>query len=239
MVNERDEAWLESLGMREGTIQFDSLDEYIKYLDTEFFRCHPEREQAIKYLTKLTDENYYVAGARSVTTGHGNQLSPPIDYGLIFDYPPDYADLTVIAKEVSLNKRYDQQPMANLLHPQDAPWEHIELAAATEHPRQTFRLLSHGVPAEWLSALPTGAIYFFGSYLRQFYEAGLDASVFETDNFPSYAILCDGDRILRLYRAGAPAQLLGACYESKLPEADIIEAVTTLPPEYAVTIVSS
>lgn len=238
-MSDRDLAWLESLGMTEDGIQFESLDEYIEYLDEEFLRCHPEREQAIEYFTELAEQSYYIAGARSVVNDQARRrFHPTIDFGLIFDYPTDYADRTVIAKEVNLNCRYDEKPMANLLDPRDAPWEHIGIAASTEHPRQTFRLLSHGVPVEWLDALPKGAIYFFGSYLRQFYETGMDASVFETEDFPSYPVLCDGDRILKLYRAGVPAQILGACYESDAPDDNIIEAATTLPPEYAVTIIA-
>lgn len=237
-MNDYDEAWLASLGMSDDGIQFDSLDEYIEYLDTEFLRCHPAREAAIDYLIDVIDNSSYIAGARSTVGRQGGHFRPAIDYGLIFDYPPDYADRTVIAKEVNLNGRYDTKPMARLLDPPDAPWEHIEIAAETTHPRQAFRLLSHGVSEEWLNALPEGAIYYFGSYLHQFYEAGIEAHVFESENFPTYAIECDGDRILRLYRGGVPGSILGACYESRLPEDDIIEAATTLPPEYAVTIVS-
>lgn len=238
-MNERDAAFLESLGMGEDSFQFDSLDAYIEWMEQDFLRYHPQRDTAVMFLREAARSNYYIAGARSVLNDRiGNKLSPYIDFGLVFDYHTGYTSLPMLAKEANLAQQYDSIPSKDMLR-DDAPWEHVDVALKTDAVRQAFRLVDeYAVPGEWILELPESSLVFFGYGLRHLHTAGIPAAALRPEDFPTYAIHVDDDRISRLYRAGIPASILGICYESSLPEDDIIQAATTLPPEYVVAVVA-
>lgn len=238
-MNKRDAAFLESLGMGDDSFQFESLDAYIEWMGQDFLRYHRQRDEAIRSLREMTASNYYIAGARSVLNDRiGNKLNPYIDFGLVFDYHTGYTSLPMLAKEANLAQQYDAIPSKDMLH-DDAPWEHVDVALKTDAVRQAFRLMSeYSVPGDWVLELPESSLVFFGYGLRHLHAAGIPAPTLRPDDFPTYAIHVDDDRISRLYRAGVPASILGICYESQLPEDDIIQAAITLPPEYVVAVVS-
>lgn len=239
MVTERDAAFLESLGMSEDSHQFESIDAYIAYMEQDFLRYHRQRDIAMLSFREMVCSNYYIAGARSVLNDRiGNKLNPYIDFGLVFDYHTAFTSLPMIAKEANLSQQYDSIPSKDILEG-DAPWEHVDIAMKTDAVRQAFRLVNkYGVPGDWVLELPESSLVFFGYGLRHLHSAGIPAAALRPDDFPTYAIHVDDDRISRLYRGGVPASILGICYESELPEDDIIHAATTLPPEYAVAVVS-